>query len=98
MVEIKDPLSQPMANPFAEDDVLKDFVPPRVQTADVRKYFYKGKEYQGSSSMIGALSDYLNQRGQRQLLNVDTGLAQASCPLTVALADSSACCACINSF
>ena len=46
MVEIKDPLSQPMANPFAEDDVLKDFVPPRVQTADVRTYFYKGKEYQ----------------------------------------------------
>ena len=54
-----------------EDDDLIGFKPPGMQTADVRKYYYKGKEQQGSSTYIGALKKFLEAQGKGDLLNLN---------------------------
>jgi hypothetical protein len=54
-----------------EDDDLIGFKPPGMQTADVRKYYYKGKEQQGSSTYIGALKKFLESQGKGDLLNLN---------------------------
>jgi hypothetical protein len=56
-----------------EDEDLIGFKPPGVQTADVRKYYYKGKEQQGSSTYIGALKNFLESQGKGDLFSFDSG-------------------------
>jgi hypothetical protein len=54
-----------------EDDDLIGFKPPSMQTADVRKYYYKGKEQEGSSTYIGALQKFLESQGKGDLFSFD---------------------------
>ena len=54
-----------------EDEDLIGFKPPGVQTADVRKYYYKGKEQQGSSTYISALKNFLESKGKGDLFSFD---------------------------
>jgi hypothetical protein len=54
-----------------EDEDLIGFKPPGIQTADVRKYYYKGKEQQGSSTYISALKNFLESQGKGDLFSFD---------------------------
>jgi len=56
-----------------EDEDLIGFKPPHMQTADVRKYYYKGKEQQGSSTYISALKSFLESQGKSDLFSFDSG-------------------------
>tara|TARA_R110002049_G_scaffold63065_2_gene167848 strand:+ start:979 stop:1587 length:609 start_codon:yes stop_codon:yes gene_type:complete len=56
---------------YEQDDDLMGFNPPSMQTADVRKYYYKGKEQEGSSTYIGALQKFLESQGKGDLFSFD---------------------------